>query len=66
MLDFNEYKEDFGKLFPTYSEEEQKEAFDLLVDFWEWLIKNFDKFFDIDKLKELWYLKTNPTDEQLN
>ena len=66
MLDFNEYKEDFGKLLPTYTEEEQKEAFDLLVDFWEWLIKNFDKFFDIDKLREEWYLKTNPTDEQLN
>ena len=66
MLDFNEYKEDFGKLLPTYTEEEQKVAFDLLVDFWEWLIKNFDEFFDIDKLKELWYLKTNPTDEQSN
>ena len=25
MLDFNEYKEDFGKFFPTYTEEEQKE-----------------------------------------
>ena len=35
VTDFNEYKEDFGKLFPTYTEEEQKESFDLLVDFWE-------------------------------
>lgn len=66
MLDFNEYKEDFRKLLPTYTEEEQKEAFDLLVDFREWMIKNFDKFFDIDKLREEWYLKTNPTDEQSN
>ena len=35
MLDFNEYKEDFGKLFPKYTEEKKKETFDLLVDFWE-------------------------------
>lgn len=57
MLDFNEYKEDFGKLLPTYTEEEQKESFDLLVDFWEWMIKNFDIFFDVDKLREEWYIK---------
>lgn len=57
MLDFNEYKEDFGKLLPTYTEEEQKESFDLLVDFWEWMIKNFDVFFDVDKLREEWYIK---------
>lgn len=57
MLDFNEYKEDFGKLLPSYTEEEQKESFDLLVDFWEWMIKNFDKFFDVDKLREEWYIK---------
>lgn len=57
MLDFNEYKEDFGKLFPKYTEEEQKETFDLLVDFWEWMIKNFDVFFDVDKLREEWYIK---------
>ncbi len=57
MLDFNDYKEDFGKLLPTYTEEEQKESFDLLVDFWEWMIKNFDKFFDVDKLREEWYIK---------
>lgn len=57
MLDFNEYKEDFGKLFPKYTEEEQKETFDLLVDFLEWMIKNFDVFFDVDKLREEWYIK---------
>ena len=57
MLDFNEYKEDFGKLLPSYTEEEQKESFDSLVDFWEWMIKNFDRFFDVDKLREEWYIK---------
>jgi hypothetical protein len=28
-----------------------------LVDFWEWMIKNFDIFFDVDKLREEWYIK---------
>ena len=35
MLDFNEYKEDFGKLFPTYTEEELEYTFEVWVDFWE-------------------------------
>lgn len=54
------------KNFPTYSEEELEYTFEVWVDFREWMVKNFDKFFDIDKLREEWYLKTNPTDEQLN
>ncbi len=66
MLDFNEYRDNFKKLFPTYSEEELEYTFEVWVDFREWMVKNFDKFFDIDKLREEWYLKTNPTDEQLN
>lgn len=57
MLDFNEYKEDFERLFPTYSEEELKEFFELLVDFYKWMVENFDKFFDVDKLIEEWYIK---------
>ena len=57
MLDFNEYRDNFKKLFPTYSEEELEYTFEVWVDFWEWMIKNFDVFFDVDKLREEWYIK---------
>ena len=57
MLDFNEHRDSFKKLFLTYSEEELEYTFEVWVDFWEWMIKNFDKFFDVDKLREEWYIK---------
>ncbi len=48
MLDFNEYRDNFRKLYPNYSEEQLKEVFELMVDFWKWMIENFDIFFNTD------------------
>lgn len=47
MLNFDEYKDEFKKLYPTYSDEKLKELFELRVKFWNWLIENFDLFFNI-------------------
>lgn len=52
MLDFNEYRDNFKKLFPTYTEEELEYTFEVWVDFWKGMVENFDIFFDIDKLRE--------------
>jgi hypothetical protein len=35
MLDFNEYRDSFKKLYPNYLEEQLKEIFDLRVNFWK-------------------------------
>jgi hypothetical protein len=35
MLDFNDYRDSFQKLYPNYSEEQLKEIFDLRVNFWK-------------------------------
>ena len=35
MLDFNEYRDSFQKLYPTYSEEQLNEIFELRVNFWK-------------------------------
>lgn len=34
MLNFDEYKDEFKKLYPTYSDEKLKELFELRVKFW--------------------------------
>ena len=47
MLNFDAYKDEFKKLYPTYSDEKLKELFELRVKFWNWLIENFDLFFNI-------------------
>lgn len=35
MLDFNEFRDDFKQLYPSYFEEQLKEVFELRVDFWK-------------------------------
>lgn len=57
MLDFNEYRDNFKKLFPTYTEEELEYTFEVWVDFWKWLIENFDIFFDVDRLEKELFIK---------
>ena len=57
MLDFNEHRDSFKKLFPTYTEEELEYTFEVWVDFWKWMVENFDIFFDVDKLRDEWYIK---------
>lgn len=47
MLSFEEYKDEFKKLYPDYSDEKLKEIFESRVKFWKWLIENFDLFFNI-------------------
>jgi len=47
MLNFLEHKDEFKKLYPSYSDEKIEEIFELRVQFWEWLVENFDLFFNI-------------------
>lgn len=35
MLDFNEYRDNFKKFFPTCIEEELEYTFEVWVDFWK-------------------------------
>ncbi len=46
MPKFEDYEEEFKKLFPDYTEEKLREVFELRVQFWRWIIENFDLFFD--------------------
>lgn len=46
MIDFEEYNNKFKRLYPNYSEEQLRETFELRVNFWKWLIENFDLFFN--------------------
>lgn len=45
MPNFEECKDEYKKLYPDYSESELKILFNLRVEFWEWLIENYDLFF---------------------
>lgn len=47
MLKFEKYKDEFKELYPDYPDEKLKEIFELTVNFRQWLIENFDTFFDI-------------------
>jgi len=46
MLKFEEYKEELEKLLPNYTEEQLKEVFELRVQFWRWIVENFDLFYN--------------------
>jgi len=47
----NEYRERLKVVYPDYTDEQIEELIELRVNFWRWMIQNFDKFFDIDSLK---------------
>ena len=47
MLDFEEYKEELRIMYPNFADKQLKEIFELRVKFWEWLIDNFDLFFNV-------------------
>ena len=66
MLDYKDFEDDLKKLLPNFSDEKLREIFELRLDFWAWIIENLDTFYDFEKSNKEWYLKTNPTDEQLN
>lgn len=52
MLNFEKHKDEYKKLYPNYSDKELKYIFELRVEFWEWLIKNYDLFFNKEQLWE--------------
>lgn len=46
MPKFEEYENEFKRLYPSYSDEHLREIFEFRVKFWKWLIENFDLFFN--------------------
>lgn len=46
MPKFEDYEEEFKILLPDYTEEKLREVFELRVQFWRWIVENFDLFYD--------------------
>ena len=46
MLKFEEYEEELKKILPDYTDEQLKKVFELKVNFWTWIIENFDLFYN--------------------
>ena len=43
-LDFNKYKDRFRKIYPSLSEEEREQIFNLRVDFLRIIVDNYNYF----------------------
>lgn len=41
-----EYKQRLKEIYPEYTDKEIDELLELTIDFWKWLIENFDLFFN--------------------
>lgn len=46
MLNFEKYESELKKLHPNLTEDQLKEIFESRVKFWQWLIENYDLFFN--------------------
>lgn len=46
MWNYEKFKEELKKYNPEFTDDFLKEVYALRLDFWQWLVENFDNFFD--------------------